>query len=77
MPATQKSPRATNVAPTEPRDEIIGIIAAALARLIQTDRRRAIPCPDTPANIPVINLSESAEIDLELSGDTRLSVPAG
>ncbi len=74
MPATRKSPRATNVAPTEPRDEIITIVAAALARLIQTDAAPAIPRPDTPASVPPANLSESAEIGLELSRETRLSV---
>lgn len=77
MPSTRKSQRARDVASTEPRDEIIGIIAAALARLIQTDRAPAIPRPDTPASIPATNLSESAEIGLELPGETRLSVPAG
>jgi hypothetical protein len=77
MPATRKSPRARDVVPTEPRDEIITIVAAALARLIQADRAPAIPRPDTPASIAAVNLSESAEPGLELSGETRLSVPAG
>ncbi len=77
MPATRKSSRAADVAPTEPRDEIITIVAAALARLIQTDRMPVISRADTPASIPAANLSESAETGLELSGETRLSVPAG
>lgn len=74
MPSTRKSHRARDVASTEPRDEIIGIIAAAPARLIQTGRALAIPSPDTPAIIPTVNLSESAETGLELSRETRLSV---
>jgi len=74
MPATRKSPRATNVAPTEPRDEIITIVAAALARLVQAVRALAIRRLDAPANITAVNLSESAETGLELSGETRLSV---
>lgn len=77
MPATRKSPGASDVAPAERRGEIITIVAAALARLIQIDRAPAIPCPDTPANIPAVNLSESAATGLELFGETRLSVPAG
>lgn len=52
MPTTGKSPRASDVAPEGRRGEIIAIVAAALARLIHTDRAPAIPCPDTPANIP-------------------------
>ena len=77
MPATRKSPRASNVAPEGRRDEIIAIVAAALARLIQTDSPRAAPHADTPASMPAENLPESAEKRLELSGKPRLSVPTG
>lgn len=77
MPATRKSLRASDVAPAETRDEIIRIVAVALTRLIQTDRPPAIPRAETPASIPAANLSESAEPGLELSAETRLSVPAG
>lgn len=77
MPATRKPPRASDGAPTEPRDEIVTIIAAALARLIQADRALAIPRPGTSTSIPAASLSESAETGLELPGKTRLSVPTG
>jgi hypothetical protein len=77
MSATRKSPHASDAAHTEARDEIIGIVAAGLARLIQTDRPPATLRHDTLPNIPAANLSESAEVGLELSGETGLSVPAG
>lgn len=77
MPTTRMSPHATDVARKASRDEIVTIVAAALTRLIQTDRTPAIRRPDTPTSMTTANLSESAEIGLELSGETRLSVPAG
>lgn len=77
MPATRRSPRDSDVTPEERRCEIIAIIAAALARLVQADRKPAIPRPSASTSMPAEKLSESAEIGLELSGETRLSVPAG
>lgn len=55
MPAKRKSRCPTDIAPTERRDEIIAIVAAALARLIQADRSPVIPRADTlslPARLP-------------------------
>lgn len=77
MPATRKSPRASDAAPDGRRSEIITIVAAALARLIQTDSILPAPRADTPASMAAANLSESAKTGLELSDETRLSVPAG
>lgn len=51
MPTTRKSPRAIDLAPEGRRDEIISIVADALARLMQTNRAPAIPRPDTSASI--------------------------
>ena len=65
MRSTRKSSGAAEITPTQRRDEIISILAAGLVRLVQTD----LPAGE--------KLSESGEIGLELSGETRLSVVAG
>jgi hypothetical protein len=77
MPAHVTSHEPPHLAPEGRRDEVVAIVAAALARLIQT-RGTPVASPFVaPASIPAGNLSESAEPGLELSGETRLSVPAG
>ncbi len=84
MAATRKSPDTGDIAPDQRRDAIIAILAAGLARLVGAGRppvapsagRASMPA-SMPASIPAANLSESAETGLELSGKTRLSVPAG
>lgn len=65
MPATRTSSSPAEITPVQRREEIISILAAGLARLI-----RAGPPPGE-------KLSESGGIGLELSRETRLSVPAG
>lgn len=77
MCATRKSQHDTKFAPEARRDEIIAIIGAALARLIETDTTPPASLADTPAALPAANSPESAEFRLELSGQTRLSVPTG
>lgn len=69
MPPTEKSPHIGDLAPEQRRNEVIAVIAAGLARLVGD----GLP----PLASPAENLSASAEIRLELSGETRLSVPAG
>ena len=74
MPAKWKSREPTGLAPKRCRDEIVAIIAAGLTRMIRGGQ------PAKPIEEPVASrekLSESAKIGLELSGETRLSVPAG
>ena len=77
MPATRNSRHDTDIAPEVRRDEIITVIGAALARLIETDTTPPASRADTPTAAPAAKSPESAEIRLELSGKTRLSVPAG
>jgi hypothetical protein len=90
MPATRKSPDTGAIAPEERRDEVIAILAAGLVRLVGASpppvalaamvgppTARASMAASTPTSMPAENLSESGEIGLELSGKTRLSVPAG
>jgi len=65
MRSTRKSSGAAEITPTQRRDEIISILAVGLVRLVGGD----LPAGE--------KLSESGEISLELSGETRLSVVAG
>ena len=65
MPASRKPSDPAEITPAQRRDEIISIVAVGLVRLIRTG--------ETPRE----KLSESAETGLELSRETRLSVPAG
>jgi hypothetical protein len=91
MPATRRSPD-VEITPEQRHDEIISILAVGLARLVGASPPRVAPAAvpasmpanppasmpaDTPASMHAENLSESAEIGLELPGETRLSVPAG
>ena len=65
MPANRTPSRPAEVPPEHRRAEIIAILAAGLARLIQS------------AQPPGEKLSESGPICLELPRETRLSVSAG
>lgn len=65
MPATRKSSEPAEIMPQQRRQEIISILAAGLVRLIRS------------SEMPGEKLSESGGIGLELSRETRLSVPAG
>lgn len=85
MPATRRSPDGVEIAPEQRRGEIIAILAAGLVRLIGgggvavgTSAEAGASIPRSPdASMPVEKLSESGEIGLELSGETRLSVLDG
>lgn len=67
---------ATEVVPEQQRDQVTAILVSGLVRLIGVGpQSRARPA--SPASVAGHNLSKSAEIGLELPGDTRLSVPAG
>ena len=61
MTATRTSPNPDEITPAQRRHEIIAILAAALVRMIR----------------PGEKLSESGETGLELSRESRLTVPAG
>ncbi len=77
MPATRKSSSPVEIVPDQRRDEVIGILAAGLARVIGASETSAASPADALASMPAEKLSESGEIGLELSGKTRLSVSAG
>ena len=87
MPATRKSSEGTQITPAQRRDEVVAIIAAGLVRLVRLVRRdrpsaamTAEVSPDTRSEHvreAGEKLSESAETGLELSRETRLSVPTG
>ena len=62
MPAKRTPSRIAEIPPERRRGEIIAILAAGLARLIQAGQP------------PGEKLSESTEICLELPPETRLSV---
>jgi hypothetical protein len=93
MSATWTSSEPIEITPEQRRDEIISILAAGLGRLIGAseaavgtlvDALGGMPTGEL-ANVrgnalpgmPAEKLSESGEIGLELSRETRLSVPAG
>ena len=65
MPATRTSSKPPEITPEQRRDEILSILAAGLVRLIREGES------------PGEKLSESGDTGLELSRETRLSVPAG
>ncbi len=65
MPATRTSSNPGDVTPAQRRDEIIAILAAGLVRMIRA------------GEMPGEKLSESGDTGLELSRETRLTVPAG
>jgi len=65
MPARRTSSKPAEITPAQRRDEIVAILATGLVRLIRAGQP------------PGEKLSESAETGLELSAETRLSVPAG
>ena len=66
MHATGRSCAEGEFSPEERHAEIAAILAAGLARIVQDGQ-----------NIPAEKNSESGEKGLELSGETRLSVPNG
>ena len=82
---TRKSSGAAEITPTQCRDEIISILAAGLVRIVRGSEAAPGTSATNPASIPGHawvgmhdeKLSESGEIGLELSGETRLSVVAG
>lgn len=76
MPATRKLPHPTDVVPERRRGEIIGIIASGLVRLVGAGPSHIVGTA-AAANMFDEKPSESAKIGLELSGETRISVPAG
>jgi hypothetical protein len=77
MLATETSPSPAEVAPAQRREELVAILAAGLVRLIRASEAPTGAPADAMASIPAEKLSESGEIGLELSGETRLSVVAG
>jgi hypothetical protein len=77
VPATRTSSKPAEITPGQRRDEIVAILAAGLVRLIRASEPPPVIPADALASGPGEKLSESGEIGLELSGETRLSVPAG
>lgn len=77
MPVTRTPTKPAEITPQQRRDEIIAILAAGLVRLIQASQAPAGTPTDALASMPGEKLSESAETGLELSRESRLSVPAG
>lgn len=66
MHATGTSCAEVEISPEQRRAEIAAILALGLARIVKDGQ-----------NIPAEKTSESGEKGLELSGETRLSVPNG